>query len=364
MNYQSTIFSKYLGDEQLNKIVSDETLIKNILAFENALAVAHGNISIIPTEAANEIKTLLSKIFITPQELVDDTFKNGVPVVGLVNLIREKLSNDAKKYFHFGATSQDAMDTAFVLMIRETIDVIEHRISELIGRLTQLNDQYGETICMARTRSQQAIPIEFGMKISSWIRPLNRHQERLAEIRKRTLSVELGGATGNNAVYGSKGDQLISSIANELGLTTSNPWHTQRDNFCEFTNWLAMVSGALGKMGADILIMSQSEINEVNENVNGGGKSSSMTHKNNPVLSEALVALSRINAGLQSQQLQSLVHGNERDATAWILEWNAIPQMILNTGTALNHSNTIIAHIRINTEIMQAHVLEFKKRNS
>ena len=123
-----------------------------------------------------------------------------------------------------------------------------------------------------------------------------------------------------------------------------------------------MLTGVLGKMGADILVMSQSEINEVVENGEGGGKSSAMPYKNNPVLSEALVALAKINANLQSQQLQSLVHVNERDATAWILEWNAIPQMIINTGAALNHAICISKGMKVNTEAMQYNIDCFTKK--
>ena len=150
----------------------------------------------------------------------------------------------------------------------------------------------------------------------------------------------------------------VDALAKELGLQSSSSWHTQRDNFCEFTNWLAMFTGILGKMGADILVMAQSEINEVIENTEGG-KSSAMPHKNNPVLSEALIALARINATLQSQQLQSLVHVNERDATAWILEWNAIPQMLTNAGAALNHAITIAANMKVNTANMKRNVERF-----
>ena len=122
-----------------------------------------------------------------------------------------------------------------------------------------------------------------------------------------------------------------------------------------------MLTGILGKMGADILVMPQSEINEVIENAAGGGKSSAMPHKNNPVLSEALVALAKLNATLQSQMLQGLVHVNERDATAWILEWNAIPQMIINTGAALNHAITIGANIKVDTVNMKKNVQIFFK---
>ena len=214
---------------------------------------------------------------------------------------------------------------------------------------------------MAHTRGQQAIPITFGVKINAWLQPLQRQMQRLTEIKKRLLVVQLGGAAGTLSVYPDQAEVLIAALANELKLAPSQSWHTQRDSFCEFTNWLAMLTGVTGKMGADILVMSQTEINEVQESVEGG-KSSAMPHKNNPVLSEALVALARLNATLQSQQLQSLVHVNERDAAAWILEWNAIPQMIINTGAALNHSINISTTIKINAAVMQHNIERFYKK--
>lgn len=362
MNFHSAIFSKYLGDEQMLQLVSDEALINKMLQFEIALAKAQASAGIIPANAAEEITHVLTQLKINPADLSAGTLQNGIPVISLLSLAKEKLSDGAKKYLHYGATSQDAMDTAQSLIIRDAIHLIEERLNTLIKNLTELLKQYGETPCMAHTRGQQAIPITFGVKINAWLQPLQRQMERLQEIKKRLLVVQLGGAAGTLAVYPDKAEELISALADELKLQAASSWHTQRDNLCEFTNWLAMLSGILGKMGTDILVMSQSEINEVNENRDGGGKSSAMPHKNNPVLSEALVALARLNATLQSQQLQSLVHVNERDATAWILEWNAIPQMIINAGAALNHALSISTGIKVNTETMQHNIDCFAKK--
>ena len=361
MNYQSTIFSKYLGDEQMQQLFSDEALINKMLQFEIALARAQSAIGLIPVTAADEINNVLTQLKINPADLAAGTLQNGIPVISLLNLVKEKLSNDAKKHLHYGATSQDTMDTAQVLIIRDAVILIEERIILVIENLVKLLKQHGETPCMAHTRGQQAIPITFSTKINAWLYPLQRQMQRLQEFKKRLLVVQLGGAAGTLVVYPDKGEELITALAKELQLHPAKQWHTQRDNFCEFTNWLAMLTGILGKMGADILVMAQTEINEVQENATGG-KSSAMPHKNNPVLSEALVALARLNATLQSQQLQSMVHVNERDATAWILEWNAIPQMLINTGTSLNHAISISTTIKVNTAIMQQNIDRFVKK--
>jgi 3-carboxy-cis,cis-muconate cycloisomerase len=360
MNYQSTIFSKYLGDEQMLQLVSDEALINKMLEFETALAKAQASIGIIPSIAADEINDVLMQLKINPVDLAAGTLQNGIPVISLLSLAKEKLSADAKKLLHYGATSQDAMDTAQVLIIRDAVVLIEERINSLIKNLHQLLKQFGETPCMAHTRGQQAIPITFAVKINAWLFPLQRQLERLAQIKNRLLAVQLGGAAGTLSVYADKAKTLIIALANELKLQPAKQWHAQRDCLCEFTNWLAMLTGILGKMGADILVLSQTEINEVQES-GAGGKSSAMPHKNNPVLSEALVALARMNAMLQSQQLQSLLHVNERDAAAWILEWNAIPQMLINAGTALNHSMSISTTIQVNADVMKRNVKAFLK---
>jgi 3-carboxy-cis,cis-muconate cycloisomerase len=336
-------------------------LIKKILQFEISLAKAQASLNILPQNIADEINTVLSQLKINPADLASGTLQNGIPVITLLSIAKEKLSAEAKQYLHYGTTSQDAMDTAQVLIIRDAISLIEQRVQKFIQHLTTLSKRFGTVPCMAHTRGQQAVPITFDIKINAWLQPLHRQLQRLAEIKTRILSIQLGGAAGILSLYTDKSEQLIQALAAELKLHPAESWHTQRDNFCEFTNWLAMLTGITGKMGADILVMTQTEISEVEEDATGGGKSSSMPHKNNPVLSEALVALARLNGTLQSQQLQSIVHVNERDATAWILEWNAIPQMITNAGTALNHAITISANMKVNTHNMQLHVEQFLK---
>jgi len=363
MNYQSVIFSKYLGDEQMLQFVSDETFINKMLLFEKALANAQAAVGAIPAKAADKINSVIGKLKINPADLTRGTLRDGVPVVSLLSIIKEKLPAETKKHLHYGATSQDVMDTAQVLIIVDVVQVIEARIRTLAENFAQLIKKYGTTPCMGHTRGQQALPITFGVKINAWLQPLERQLQRLEEIKKRLYVVQFGGPVGTLSMYSDKAEQMVTAIAKELKLQPASSWHTQRDNLSEFTNWLAMLTGILGKMGADILVISQSEINEVAENGNSGGKSSAMPHKNNPVLSEALVALSRLNATLQSQQLQSLVHVNERDATAWILEWSAIPQMIINTGAALNHATNISTYIKVKADNMKKNLDQFLNYN-
>ena len=354
------MFSKYLSDDEIATLCSDEQWVYQMLQFEIALARAQGDLDIIPKEAAEAIAKSLKDVEIPPQYLAEGTLQNGIPTITLIALAKKYLPDLAKDYIHFGATSQDVMDTAQVLMIKNVISIFEKRIHLLIQNLSILVKKYAQTQMIGRTRTQQAVPITFGLKVANWAKPLIRHLERLEQMKPRLLVVQFGGAVGTlsslipviarNEANG--GIKVGKKLANYLNLNYSNPWHTQRDNFAEWANWLAMVTGSLGKMAQDILIMSQTEINEIVENTEGGGKSSTMPHKNNPVLSEAIVVLGRQNATLAALQLQSMVHANERDGTAWALEWQNIPAMMTHCGTALNHALTISTHLKINEKQM------------
>lgn len=338
-----------------------------MLQFEIALARAQGDLGIVPKEAADAIAGSLKDVEIPPQYLAEGTLHNGIPTITLIALAKKHLPDFAKDYIHFGATSQDVMDTAQVLMIKNVIVVFEKRIHLLIQNLSILIEKYAQTPMIGRTRTQQAVPIPFGLKVANWVKPFIRHLERLEQMKPRLLVVQFGGAVGTLSSLSpvtasgarvviardeANGIMVGKKLANYLNLNYSNPWHTQRDNFAEWANWLAMVTGSLGKMAQDILIMSQTEINEIVENTEGGGKSSTMPHKNNPVLSEAIVVLARQNAQLTIFQLQSMVHANERDGTAWALEWQNLPQMMMHCGAALHHALTISTHLKINEKQM------------
>ncbi|WP_435354793.1 class-II fumarase/aspartase family protein [Emticicia sp. SJ17W-69] len=350
------MFSKYLNDPSLGMICSDEHFIRKMLDFEIALAQVQAILGIIPKEAAQNIEEKLKTLQILPESLAEGTLQNGIPTITLINLAKKALSDAAKDYLHWGATSQDVMDTAQVLIIKEVIPILEKKILELLQNLAVLIDNQGNLPTIGRTRTQQAVPILFGQKIANWASPLIRHLERLAQLKPRLLVAQLGGAAGNLSALGDQGLIISEALAKQLALNFALPWHNQRDNFAEFTNWLALLSESLGKMGQDILLMSQTEINEVIENADGGGKSSTMPHKNNPILSETLLVLAKKNANLASIQLQSMIHGNERDGTAWLLEWENLPKMILNTGTALNHALTISKNLKANPNAMQKNI--------
>ncbi|WP_247236817.1 adenylosuccinate lyase family protein [Telluribacter sp. SYSU D00476] len=351
-----TLYAAYLSDEEMEGVCSEEQLIRHMLRFEAGLALAEARLGLIPEAAAQTIQRALSATEFSPAELAAGTLQNGIPTITLLSRIKELLPADVRNYLHLGATSQDVQDTAQVLMIREALVLLETRILHLLRNLLALIERHGTVPCMAHTRWQQATPIPFSLRVVNWAMPLVRSLERLQEMKRRLLVVQLGGASGSLAALGDTGYQVLEALADELKLAPSLPWHAQRDTMVEFTTWLALVSGTLGKMGADILLMAQTEVGEVVENAEGGGKSSAMPHKSNPVLSEALVALARINANLSALLMQSLVQTGERDGTAWMLEWQHLSQMIINTGTALKHALTISTGLQIDRERMRQNI--------
>jgi 3-carboxy-cis,cis-muconate cycloisomerase len=350
------MYSLYLSDPETNKLCSQENFIAQMLRFEVALAKVQGKLGIIPKDAAQSIVKNVEKIQISPTSLAEGTLQNGIPTITLLNEVKKQLPDIAKDYLHFGATTQDVMDTAQVLILQNVIEIFEKRLRQAVQNLAEHIENHKSTQIIGRTRTQQAVPITFGLKVTTWAMPLLRHLQRLKELKKRLLVVQFGGAAGNLSALNDKGIIIGKALAKELKLHYSITWHTQRDNMAEFANWLALVNGTLGKMGQDILIMSQTEIGEIIENAEGGGKSSTMPHKNNPILSEALVSLSRQNAQLAALQLQSMVHSNERDGAAWSLEWQNLPTMMTNCGAALTHALTISNNLKINVIAAQRNI--------
>jgi len=209
-----------------------------------------------------------------------------------------------------------------------------------------------------RTHGQQALPVSFGLKVATWLAPLIRHAERLNEISPRLLVVQFGGAAGTLAALGDKGLAVMHGLAEELGLGAPlMPWHAQRDNFAEFAGWLSLVTGTLGKMAQDIILLAQTEVGEVAESgEEGRGGSSTMPQKSNPITSELVLAAARTNATLLSAMHQALIQEHERATHGWQVEWLTLPEMIMLTGGALKHSHYLAEHLQVDEGKMRENI--------
>lgn len=352
--FQSAVLGALMSDREIGSLFSDEAEIAAMIDVEAALARVEGALGVIPPAASSAIQNGLAGVEVEPATLAAGTASAGVSVPAFVAALRERLDPDAATYLHWGATSQDILDTALVLRIREATAIMETRLIDICERLATLSDVHRHTVMAARTRSQQATLTSFGLKCAVWLDPLVRQCRRMQELKPRLLAVQFGGASGNLGALGDSGYEVLKALAHELKLEPSAPWHSSRDRLVEYAGWLAGTTGSLGKIGGDLILLAQSEIAEVRLGATGG--SSTMPQKQNPVGPEALVALARYNAVQISALHHAALHNHERDGAAWAQEWLALPQMIVATAAALRHAQTIIDGIDPDTRRMRANI--------
>lgn len=345
--FDSEITAGLYGDAEVAALFTGEAEVRAMLRVEGALAAVEAALGIIPEEAGRAIEAAAASVEIPPAALAAGMASAGVPVSALVKEFRAELPPEVGQWLHWGATSQDIVDTGLVLRLREVLDVLDARLTALIAALGRAANDHRDTVIAARTRFQLATPTTVGAKIAVWTAPLIRHRQRLAELRPRLLRVSLAGASGTNAALLGRGEDVMTGLAQGLGLTPSSiPWHAARDTMLELGSWFALVTGSIGKMGADLILLGQSEIGEVTAGTGGG--SSTMPHKANPVLPETLVALARVTAGSLGTLGQAMVHAEERDGTGFGVEWFTIPAMAVAAGSATRHglalAGTLKAH--------------------
>lgn len=335
----SVLFRNAFGTAQMREIFSDRALVQRYIEVEVALARAQADCNLIPREAAEVIARESQLERLDFDHLRDETDIVGYPILPLVHQL-VAMCGDAGRYVHWGATTQDIMDTANVLQVRAALSVVDADIAELRRILADLALKHRDTPMAGRTHLQQALPVTFGYKAAIWLAMFDRHQERLAELRKRVLVVEFAGAAGTLASLGDKGFEVQAALAKELGLgIPATTWHVARDGFAEAVNLLALVTGSLGKIALDIMIMASTEFAEVYEPfVKGRGASSTMPQKRNPISSELMLAAAkavRQHAGLM---VDAMVQDFERATGPWHAEWVAIPESFILTAGALHQA--------------------------
>jgi 3-carboxy-cis,cis-muconate cycloisomerase len=315
------------GDKAVAAHLSAEVQLAHMLRVEAAHSRSLGN-----ERAARAIEAAQ----ICPEDLTEGTAVDGLPVPELVRCLKAQISPELHGDIHRGLTSQDVMDTAFVLSLKDIFPIFRQRLSALQEDLAQLAQAHGDAPLMGRTRMQAALPITVADRIATWRMPLERHLDRLDEISVRVLSVQCGGPVGL-ATGG-------ATLAAALGLAVPDKsWHAMRDGFGELASWLSLVSGSLGKMGMDISLMTQQGVDEMR--LRGGGASSAMPHKQNPILAELLVTLSRYNAVQLGGMHQALIHEQERSGASWALEWMILPAMLYCTTRGLSAAQELLAQV-------------------
>ena len=346
--FDHPLLSGLLGDEEAAALFSADAELRAMLGFEAALARAEAAAGVIPNEAAKAISAALDRFRPDMASLAAGTARDGVVVPELVAQLREAVGAPHERHVHFGATSQDVVDTGLALRLSTLIDILDRRLRAVIGALDALQARDGAVVVMAHTRMQAAIAVPAARKIASWRDPLARLHGELPAQRERVAVLHFGGAAGTLDKLGDKADAVREGLARDLGLSAvHHARHSERDGIAGFASWLSLVSGSLGKTGQDIALAAQNEVGEIR--LASGGGSSAMPHKVNPVGAEVLVALARFNATLVSGMHQSLVHENERSGAAWTLEWLILPQMAVATAAALSRAAGLVGDVAFAT---------------
>lgn len=340
---------KLFGDAEAAGIWSADMQLRHMLAFEAAYTRALGAVGRIDEEDAESTAQAISEAWVDLDSLNEATARDGVVIPDLVAQLRRATGVEGPA-LHKGTTSQDVIDTALALTIRDYNSLLADRLTALETELAALTERFHAAPMMGRTRMQAALPITVADRISTWALPLQGHQTRLAAMRPRLEALQFGGAAGDRAATSPHGDEIAAHMAKALGL--SNPpraWHATREGVVDYANLLSLVTGTLGKMGQDICLMAQQGVDEIK--LSGGGGSSAMPHKQNPVLAELLVTLARFNAVQVSGMHHAMIHEQERSGAAWSLEWMILPQMAEATARSLSAAIELCGQI---TRIGQA----------
>jgi 3-carboxy-cis,cis-muconate cycloisomerase len=340
----SILFRDAFGTPAMREVFSDLSLISRYAEVEVALAKAEARCGVIPQGAAEQIAARTDVTKLDFDLLRQETDVVGYPILPLVHQM-VKQCGEAGRYVHWGATTQDIMDTAVVLQLRAGLKIVEADIAELRGILASLSRRYRDTPMAGRTHLQQALPVTFGYKAAIWLAMFDRHAERLAQLKPRVLVGQFAGAAGTLASLGDKGFEVQQALCEELKLGVPvSTWHVARDGLAEAVNFLALVTGSLGKIALDIMIMASTEFAELYEPfVKGRGASSTMPQKRNPISSELMLAASkavRQHAGLM---LDAMVQDFERATGPWHAEWMAIPESFVLTAGALHQAKFALA---------------------
>ena len=334
--------SELFAAPEIAALWSAEAQLAHLLDFERAYTRALATVERIGFDEEAAALAAIDACQPDIAALAAGTARDGVVVPELVRQLR--LGSGASEAIHTGATSQDVIDTALVLTLRNATNRVNRGLEAAVVTLSDLEDRFGGAEIMGRTRMQAALPMRAATRLQAWRRPLESHLEHLGDLAPRVFRLQLGGAVGDNQALGGDADAVVEEVGHDLGLYFSEgPWHSDRSGISEFGTWLALVTGSLGKIGQDVCLMAQQGIDEIT--IVGGGGSSAMPHKSNPVQAELLVTLARFTAGQAGVLNQALVHEQERSGAAWALEWMVLPQMTMAAGCALRTAHDLLSGI-------------------
>ncbi len=349
--FDESVYQGLLGDPEIAQLFTETAQLRAMLLVEGALAKAQAEMGIIPEVSGHFIHRAAMELQIDPAGLSEPTARDGVIVPGFVQALRKAMAApEHAAYAHFGATSQDILDTGLALRLRRVVAIFRARLLGILTTAEDLARTHETTVMAGRTRWQVATPVSLGAHVAQWAMPLVRQINRLDALSSDLLVASLHGASGNAAALGSNAVALREKFAAGLGLrhTDASP-HATRDSIVSFGNWMALTSGSLGKIGRDLLLQGQSELRELRIK---GGQSSTMPHKSNPVLAENLVTLAAFSRGQAATLSGAMDAAGERDGAAWTLEWLVLPQLVRACGASLLKAQQVLDGLEVDADAM------------
>ncbi|MGZ7882515.1 3-carboxy-cis,cis-muconate cycloisomerase [Acinetobacter soli] len=359
----SQLYASLFYQQDVTEIFSDRALVKYMIETEVALAQAQAAVGVIPQSAADIItfatQDAVEKIDFQSLAIATGLAGNiAIPFVKQLTSIVKQVDEEASRYVHWGATSQDILDTACVLQSRDALVIVELLLNQCYQAALQQAQRYRHQVMMGRTWLQQALPITLGHKLARWASAFKRDLDRLQLMKSRVLTAQLGGAVGSLASLQNQGNSVTQAFAKTLNLThAACTWHGERDRIVEIASVLGLITGNTGKMARDWSLMMQTEVAEVFEpTAQGRGGSSTMPHKRNPVAAASVLAAANRVPALMSSMYQSMVQEHERSLGSWHAEWLALPEIFQLTAGALERTLDVLKGMDVNAENMRANI--------
>ncbi len=346
----------------MTDLFSPRAMVAAMLRVEEALARTQAQITIIDDDTANAIAAACRVELYDPDAIFAEGATAGTPVIPLVRMLTERVDEKARGYVHWGATSQDILDTAMVLQMRAGIELLVRDLREIAEHAATLADRHRGTVMAGRTLGQQAAPITFGLKAARWLSLTGRQIHALDAIissdwppQRTALPLQFGGSVGTIAAFSGAGLPIAAGLSSEVGLPMFDvPWHAERDRIATVAATLGVTAGAMSKIASDIALLATTEIGEVSEGVQPGkGGSSAMPQKRNPVDAMSALAAARLAIALVPTLMSGLEQEHERAIGAWQAEWVAVPHIFRYTAGAVMHVRQALAGLEVHEDRMR-----------
>ena len=355
---ESLLYGASFSTSEFLDIFNDHARVQAWFDVEVALAKAQGQLGVIPEEAAQEISQKAVVENVDVSEIGQGISATAHPIVPAIRALEDICDNGAGEYIHYGATTQDIMDTGLVLQIKKSWPIILRDLTGIQDALIKLAKKHRSTPMVGRTHGQQALPLTFGYKCAVWVDEIGRQISRFKEAEARVLSGNITGAVGTMAAFGPKGREIQKIALDHLNLTVPNIcWHSSRDRICELANLMTQISGSLGKIAREIYALQQVEFGELAEpHHHGKVGSSTMPHKRNPAVVELAIGLSRLIRAQQVAITDAAFQEHERYSALLRIELAAVPEMMIYSGALLSKMRTVLEKLEVYPKRMRSNL--------